>query len=135
MNDENKFGKRIMIIMLSASFVLLIGVAVLNFIDSPKFYEPSFTENAKNSKPTEETVDFMENTKSSVSEDIVFPIEINSASAEMLQLIPDIGPATANLIIEYRNEQGTILEIEELLSIDGIGDKTIEVLKEFCIIN
>ena len=65
----------------------------------------------------------------------IFPIEINKASEEELQLIPNIGPATAKLIIAYRNEYGSIVSFRELLSIDGIGEKTVEVLKEYCIIN
>ena len=49
--------------------------------------------------------------------------------------MPKVGPSTAKLIIDYRNEYGTIVSFSELLSIDGIGEKTVEILKEYCIIN
>ena len=129
-----KYNKTVMTILFSAGIILMIGVAVLNFIDSPKFYTPKFKENA-----IEEELNEMQNSES-VSENpefegTAFPIAINTASSDLLQLIPNIGPATAQLIIDYRNEAGTILDFDELISVAGIGEKTIEILKEYCIIN
>lgn len=133
MNGE-KYNKSVMTILFSAGIILMIGVAVLNFIDSPKFYTPKFKEDA-----IEEELNEMQISES-VSENpefegTAFPIAINTASSDLLQLIPNIGPATAQLIIDYRNEAGTILDFDELISVDGIGEKTIEILKEYCIIN
>ncbi len=132
MSDENKLNKTIIIILFCTGIVLLIAVAVLNFIDSPKFYEPKFLENANTEEIIEnENIDF----DKPEFKDTVFPISINTASSDLLQLIPDIGPTTAKLIIDYRNEKGTILDFNELISVDGIGEKTIDILKEYCIID
>ena len=129
-----KYNKTVMTILFSAGIILMIGVAVLNFIDSPKFYTPKFKEDA-----IEEELNEMQNSESNSEnpefEGTAFPIAINTASSDLLQLIPNIGPATAQLIIDYRNEAGTILDFDELISVDGIGEKTIEILKEYCIIN
>ncbi len=57
-------------------------------------------------------------------------ININTASAEELDKLPNIGPARAAVIIAYRESQGGFQSIEELKNIKGIGDKTFEDLKD-----
>ena len=133
MNGE-KLNRNVILVLFSAGILLLIGVAILNFIDSPKFYEPKFKQNADYEEKLEE-LNSDNISENSNFDGTVFPISINTASVDLLQLIPDIGPSTAQLIIDYRNEAGTILDIDELISVDGIGEKTIEILKEYCIIN
>ena len=132
--SSEKYNKTVITILFSAGIVLLIGVAVFNFIDSPKFHTPTFKQDAMEEELIEmkNSENISENPK---FEGTAFPIAINTASADLLQLIPNIGPTTAQLIIDYRNEAGTILDFDELISIDGIGEKTIEILKEYCIIN
>ncbi len=56
-------------------------------------------------------------------------ININTAGAKELQLLPGIGPVTAEKIIQHRNEHGTFKNINELLKIKGIGPKTLEKIK------
>lgn len=129
MNDEEKLSKKMLTAIIFCGILLLIGGCIIAFANSPKFYNPEFLEKAEESTASDVFVYKEE------FEDTAFPIEINTASSDLLQLIPDIGPTTANLIIEYRNMKGTILDFDELLVIDGIGDKTVELLKEYCIIN
>ena len=133
MNNKNGISKTMLFTILSMGLVLLFAVAFINIIDSPKTYIPKYSKNIE-AEETDE-IFYNKDTDKSESQSAVFPIMINTATEEELQLIPDIGPVTAILIIEYRNEQGTILDFDELIVIDGIGKKTIEVLKEFCIIN
>lgn len=64
-----------------------------------------------------------------------FPIDLNTASQEMFESLPDIGPARAMDIIAYREEVGRIESLDELLNIEGIGDKTLESLRDFLIID
>lgn len=58
--------------------------------------------------------------------ELTAPINVNTASFEELQALTYIGPVKAQRIIDYRSQQGRIDSIEELMSIKGIGDKTIE---------
>lgn len=50
-------------------------------------------------------------------------LNINTADAETLAVLPDIGADLAERIIEYREEHGPFHWKEELLKVDGIGEK------------
>ncbi|MEG0050594.1 MAG: helix-hairpin-helix domain-containing protein [Terrisporobacter sp.] len=57
-------------------------------------------------------------------------ININKASIEELDEIPGVGEATANKIVNYRNESGEFKSIEEIKNVNGIGDKKYEDMKD-----
>ena len=57
-------------------------------------------------------------------------ININRASAEELQKLKGIGPSTAKSIILYREEYGAFSEIEEIMNVKRIGEKTFAKIKE-----
>ncbi len=59
------------------------------------------------------------------------PLDINSMSAEDFDRIPGIGPALAKRIVAYRQLNGGRLRPEELLSIDGIGEKKYKQIIKF----
>lgn len=46
-----------------------------------------------------------------------------------------IGPAKAEAIIAYREENGGFKKIEELTNVTGIGDKSFEKLKDEVTVN
>ncbi|HSP48135.1 MAG TPA: ComEA family DNA-binding protein [Clostridiaceae bacterium] len=58
-------------------------------------------------------------------------IDLNEATREELMTVPGIGPATADNILRYRESAGGFQNIEDLLEVDRIGDKTLEKLKEY----
>lgn len=58
-------------------------------------------------------------------------ININNATELELQAIPGVGPSTAKKIIEYRELNGRYKNIEDLMNVSGIGEKTFEKLKEY----
>jgi len=62
-------------------------------------------------------------------------IDINKASAAALDLLPGIGPVLAERIIEYRKENGDFQLPEDLLSVEGIGENTLEELRPYIIVN
>lgn len=58
-------------------------------------------------------------------------VDINKASSEDLQQIKGVGPALAEKIISYREQNGKFKNIEELKNVSGIGDKKYETLLEY----
>ncbi|MGX9757267.1 DUF655 domain-containing protein [Clostridioides difficile] len=57
-------------------------------------------------------------------------ININTATLEELDTLPGIGEATANKILQHREENGKFASIEDIKNVNGIGDKKYENLKD-----
>ena len=57
-------------------------------------------------------------------------VNLNTASLEELDSLPGIGPATAKLILEYRQQYGGFAAPEEIMNVKRIGEKTYEKLKD-----
>ncbi|MQY55516.1 MAG: hypothetical protein GH156_02965, partial [Dehalococcoidia bacterium] len=57
-------------------------------------------------------------------------VSINRAEAWLLDALPGIGPALAQNIIQYRQENGPFVMIEELLLVSGIGEAKYDGLKD-----
>ncbi|MXX13602.1 MAG: hypothetical protein F4Z86_09160 [Gemmatimonadetes bacterium] len=55
-------------------------------------------------------------------------IDINQATAKDLERLPSIGPGTALLIVDYRDENGPFKQIEDITKVRDIGTKTFEKL-------
>jgi competence protein ComEA len=58
-------------------------------------------------------------------------VNINTASAEQLMTLPQIGPSTAKAIIDYRNYKGSFTSIEQIMRVKGIGNATYLKLKNY----
>ena len=59
------------------------------------------------------------------------PVDINTADRQTLELLPSIGPVLAERILAYRQENGAFTSVEQLLQIKGIGEHTLEEIREF----
>ncbi|KKI88545.1 hypothetical protein WQ54_30575 [Bacillus sp. SA1-12] len=64
------------------------------------------------------------------SSDVKDKVNINLATSEELQTLTGIGPAKAETIIAYREENGSFTAPEDLLKVSGIGEKSFEKLRE-----
>lgn len=58
-------------------------------------------------------------------------LNINTATVEELQTLPNIGEATAQRIIDYRTQHGNFASVDALQNVKGIGAKTVEKLRPF----
>ena len=58
-------------------------------------------------------------------------VNINTADATQLALLPGIGPKAADSIIEYRKSAGDFTSIDDLVKVKGIGPKTMEKLRPY----
>jgi competence protein ComEA len=55
------------------------------------------------------------------------PVNVNTASAEEIAAnLKGIGLSKAQLIVEYREANGSFLHVDELVKVKGIGVKTID---------
>ncbi|CAA9271714.1 MAG: hypothetical protein AVDCRST_MAG26-2852 [uncultured Chloroflexia bacterium] len=62
-------------------------------------------------------------------------LDINTADAAALESLPDIGPAMAQRIMEYRKAHGPFRDIEQLQDVSGIGAATISALRDLVVVN
>jgi len=58
-------------------------------------------------------------------------VNLNTATAADLQRLPGIGPAMADRILAYRQQNHGFQRVEDLLEISGIGDKKFAKLQPF----
>ena len=57
------------------------------------------------------------------------PININTATAEELTALPRIGDVTAARIVKWREENGPFASTEELMNVQGIGERVYERIR------
>lgn len=67
----------------------------------------------------------------SVRSEAVNKVPLNSASEEELQQLRGIGPVLALRIVEYRGAHGPFTDVRQLLEIEGIGEKTLESIRDY----
>lgn len=59
------------------------------------------------------------------------PLDLNTATLDELSTLPGIGVALATAIVEYRNEYGDYVDIDELLDIAGMTDALYDTLSDY----
>jgi comEA protein len=63
------------------------------------------------------------------------PVNLNTASSTQLQLVPGIGPATAEKILQMRKSYGAFKSVNDLMAIRGIGPKRLEKMRKYLTVN
>jgi competence protein ComEA len=58
------------------------------------------------------------------------PISLSRADQATLETLPRIGPATAQRIISWREQNGPFRSVEDLLAVSGIGPATLEGIRD-----
>ncbi|WP_101848641.1 ComEA family DNA-binding protein [Zhihengliuella sp. ISTPL4] len=57
-------------------------------------------------------------------------VDLNSADQAALEELPGIGPALAQRIIAWREENGRFQAVDDLLAVPGIGERVLEGLRD-----
>ena len=57
-------------------------------------------------------------------------VNINTADAERLATLKGIGPALAQRIIDYREQNGAFKTVDEIKNVRGIGEKKFDAFKD-----
>jgi len=56
-------------------------------------------------------------------------INLNSASAEQIALLPRVGLKLAERVVAYRKTNGPFKKVEDLMEVKGVGEKLFVVLR------
>jgi competence protein ComEA len=57
-------------------------------------------------------------------------VNVNTATAAELENLPRVGPTMAQRIIDWRTANGRFRAAEDLLSVPGIGEKTLDGFRD-----
>ena len=62
-------------------------------------------------------------------------VNINTADAEALMLLPRVGPSVAQRIVEFREKNGRFKNTEDLMLVRGIGEKTFQLIQPHIVVS
>lgn len=68
-----------------------------------------------------------------VADTLPHKVNINTADAEELQLLPGIGPVLAGRIVAWREQNGDYLIAEDLLAVEGIGMTRLQEIRDLIV--
>ncbi len=104
---------------------IAVSVAVVAVLAGGALYSARLSESA----PRVVYAFSLEEAEAEVEAPLV--IDINTADAEKLDELPQVGPATAEEIISFRRANGDFDAVSDLEEVPGIGPSTIEQIKPF----
>jgi len=58
-------------------------------------------------------------------------VNVNTATVAELERLPGIGPALAARIVAHREKNGAFKQIDDLMLVQGIGEKSLERIKPY----
>ncbi len=111
--------KKQYLLLIAAAFALASVFTVFELADSPRFRHD-----------TAATVVFTQDRFAQYETGETQPggiVNINTADAEELMTLSEIGELKAQAIIEYREMNGRFMSVDELAGVEGIGIKTVEL--------
>jgi competence protein ComEA len=56
-------------------------------------------------------------------------VDLNTATLPALDTLPGVGPVLAQRILDWRNQHGRFMSVDELGEVSGIGDKLLEQIR------
>ena len=91
----------------------------------------TFSDSSDDEDSAEKDAGRSEQKSEKVPENFSGRINLNTADEILLQTVKGIGPSKAAAIIEYRKQYGNFTCVEELTEVSGIGEKTLEKIKDY----
>jgi competence protein ComEA len=107
---------------------LVVGVLVVLVLLGGALYNAHFSESAPRVVYTASLEEAMHEAQAPLL------VNVNTADAEELDELPQVGPSTAEAIITHRETNGPFRSVDELEAVKGIGPKTIEEIRPFATI-
>jgi competence protein ComEA len=101
----------------------------LVLVSSSSAAESSAVSESSASTAPSEAVSAAESSAESAEE--LQPFNLNTATKEQLVALPGVGDVIAERILDYRTKVGNFMTIEELLNVDGIGEKKLEEIRPY----
>jgi competence protein ComEA len=68
--------------------------------------------------------------RGAAAEEKAAKVNLNTAGVEELTALPGIGPSYAKRIVDFREKNGPFKKVEDLLNVQGIGEKTLDKIRE-----
>jgi competence protein ComEA len=62
---------------------------------------------------------------------VIWPLDLNQATGQQLELVPGIGPAMAERILAYREANGNFANYDALVKVSGIGPAKLEKFRSY----
>jgi len=85
------------------------------------------SETGKSGKQTDNQAT---NANSNTKTPITTKININTATADELMQLSGIGAVKAQAIIDYRKKNGKFTKIDDITNVSGIGEKTLDKIRD-----
>ena len=63
------------------------------------------------------------------------PVDINTAGASELESVPGIGKSLAQRILTFREKNGAFSSVDDLLKVQGIGEKSLQHLRPYLVVS
>lgn len=117
--------KGLILFLLALSAVFLVAVCALSVANTPSI-APLLSETLPVTTYTVATT-----TTASHTDQTSILISVNTATKEQLMELPGIGEVLAENIIEFREKNGGIFYLDDLLDVKGIGEKKLEEILPF----
>ena len=115
----------------------LSGVSVSAYLDSINLAEP-LSDGQKiviPSKSCGQSLGEQSAASAKRSANAIKKVNINTADEKQLDNLPGIGPVMAKRIVDYRQEKGRFMNVEDLKTVEGITGKRFEKIRDHISIN
>jgi competence protein ComEA len=62
------------------------------------------------------------------------PLDLNTATPDQLEQLPEIGPSAAQAIVNFRTKSGPFRRVEDLLAIRGISQRKLDQIRPYVMV-